>query len=588
VTGRLPSALAVSLPAHPWNPIRLDWRVDYLPSSGGLNDWALGEVDYALRNFTPGDATSFEDSCPLTPAANRIVANAIRNALGQAASAGGSGITQPGKLVQFFSQFAAKAVGEFKNLQIGSTAGGHSGPGVPADDRAALDDIASALSNMDVLTGGLDGLITFLRGGFSSDGVSRSASGDPAPDPFFAMREGFLRITRLRLVDGFGQFVDLLDPQNTGTADASAIAKSDPMSAPNDSGLVLLTPRFTAPARLWFRWMDAGGSETEAKSNPQTGTTIAPVCGYLMPNHLDGALEFFDAGGTNLGFVRQQDDQTIGWEEAPGQPSTLGQDPGRAIPNRFAAGIAQALVQWGVADAGLPNLNDNALQAMLRVVDSSRWSIDPFGHAGDEHLCLLVGHPIVIVRARLRLELQEPVRPDLANLNAVPIRLGALAHWQDGLFGYFVDDDYTVLHCVDAAVAGLAREIGPNQGFLQPINLVPDYFSTFASSAGSTPVTHPYIDTSGVVWIRPNQIVDLTLLVEPHTVVHATSGLLPRKEIGLRREWTSDALSKLSPTFRFGPLLVDPKRIRMPILSLAETRYFLRRLSLPVSADNVH
>jgi hypothetical protein len=41
--------------------------------------------------------------------------------------------------------------------------------------------------------------------------------------------------------------------------------------------------------------------------------------------------------------------------------------------------------------------------------------------------------------------------------------------------------------------------------------------------------------------------------------------LLPRKEIGLRREWVNDAISRLSPTFRFGPLLVDPQRIRMPL-----------------------
>ena len=31
-------------------------------------------------------------------------------------------------------------------------------------------------------------------------------------------------------------------------------------------------------------------------------------------------------------------------------------------------------------------------------------------------------------------------------LIAVPVRLGALAHWQDGLFGYFVNDDYMALH----------------------------------------------------------------------------------------------------------------------------------------------
>jgi hypothetical protein len=33
----------------------------------------------------------------------------------------------------------------------------------------------------------------------------------------------------------------------------------------------------------------------------------------------------------------------------------------------------------------------------------------------------------------------------------------------------------------------------------------------------------------------------------------------------MRREWISDALARLAPTFRFGPVLVDPQTIRMPV-----------------------
>ena len=65
--------------------------------------------------------------------------------------------------------------------------------------------------------------------------------------------------------------------------------------------------------------------------------------------------------------------------------------------------------------------------------------------------------------------------------------------------------------------------------------------------------------------IRPNQVVNLTLLVEPLTTVHATMGLAPRKEIGMRRQWVTAGLAAIAPTFRFGPVLVDPNHIRMPI-----------------------
>jgi len=567
VAGFLPCPLAVSLPAQPWNPIRLDWRVEYLPSAGGVDDWELDEIDYRLEELNTGTPIVFENQCLLTQGSNNIVAAAIRKAVEQSASAGGSGITQPGKQVAFFSAFAEKALTVFQNMTpvVLDTGGGSGGGTVPPPDRQPLDDIASALSDMDVLTGGLDGFINLLRGGFATDGVDGPGPNDPFPETFFHMRSGFLRFTQLRLIDGFGQFLDLLRKPASGDADPSAVIKSDPMTVPDRTDLIALPPRFTAPARLSFRFMDGAGSGNEANLDMKTGNTISPVCGYLMPNHLDGALEFFGVDGLNLGFIRPQEDKTVAWEEAPGLSSTIGQDPGRAIPNPFAAGIAKALIQWGIRDAGLEAEHDTALQAILRVIDSSLWSIDPFGHTGDEHLSLLVGHPIVVVRARLRLELQEPIQTDLANLTVVPVRLGALTHWQDGLFGYFVNDDYTALHCSDAAAAGLARLIGPNQGFLQPINLVPDHFANFVADTGTTPVEHAYVDTSGIMFIRPNQDVNLTLLVEPHTVVHATCGLLPRKEIGLRREWIDGALAKLSPTFRFGPLLVDPKRIRMPV-----------------------
>ena len=284
-----------------------------------------------------------------------------------------------------------------------------------------------------------------------------------------------------------------------------------------------------------------------------------------MPNHLDGALEFFDADGKNLGLVRPLDDATVMWEEAPGQPSTTGHAPLLAIPNPHAGGIAKSLVQWSIADAGFPGEKDNALQAILRVIDSTLWAVDPYGHSGDEHLALLVGHPVAIVRAQVTLEVHEPILPELVSSTVIPVRIGALAHWQDGLFGFFVNEDYTRLYCSDAAAAGLARAIGPGTGFLGPINTVPDQLANFAADTGTTPVTHPYIDTSGIVKIRPNQSINLTLLLEPHTVVHATAGLLPRKEIGLRRDWTDAAIGKLSPTFRFGPVLVDPQKIRMPI-----------------------
>jgi hypothetical protein len=379
------------------------------------------------------------------------------------------------------------------------------------------------------------------------------------------LRAGFIRLLRLRLVDSFGQLLDLVGSSDSTYVNSAQLIESDPMQTPGRPELLAMPPRFTSPSRVWFRYMAADGSQNEANAD------ISPVCGFLMPNHLDGDLEFFGADGGNLGFVLPDPQAGIVWQDAPGVPSTVGQSPARAIPNRYSAGIAQGLLQWGLADATNTGLAEDALSALLRIIDSTLWAVDPFGSATDEHLSLLVGHPVAILRATLRLEVKEPIDAGFINTQAVSVRLGAIPQWQDGLLGYFVNDDYTTLYCADEAIAGFAREVGPGRGFLQQANLVPDFYQTFSDDIGDTvtegnsPVTHPYVNTSGVVTIQPNQEVSLTLLVEPHCVVHATAGVVPRKEIGMRREWVDKALAAISPTFRFGPVLVDPKTLRMPV-----------------------
>jgi hypothetical protein len=300
----------------------------------------------------------------------------------------------------------------------------------------------------------------------------------------------------------------------------------------------------------------------------------SPVCGFLMPNHLDGSLEFFNADGSGAGTLQPNDQGLVAWQGAPGLPSTAGQDPAPALSNSYAAQLASSLIDWGVADAS--QSREPALAALLRTIDSTLWTVDPFGHQGDEHLALLLGHPICVMRGLLRLDVADPVVTADGTLATVPVRLGNLTQWGDGLLGYFVNDDYTRLYVADAAAAGMARQIGPQQGFLQQINLVAPFYATFADDVagnvtsdtpipGATPVSHPYVDTTGLLWIRPNQTINLTLLVEPFNTVHATAGRVPRKEIGMRRTWVNAGLAAIAPTFSFGPVLVDPKTIRMPL-----------------------
>jgi hypothetical protein len=592
IIGTLPAAIAVSPPVRPWNPIHLDWRIEYIPSTNGVKDWSLGEIDYATdptiapaapdpgSTQQPGaDGQPAAASPPgsfvlsgrahLTGGAAATAAASLRHAMTQAQAAGGAGNLAPNTHSSFHSQYAQVALMSYAamaqniNVKITQSASA-TGNEIPAVDRSALQDILDTLDSMDVLAGAADNFTRQMRGGYPSDGASAPVD-NSIPAPFVPLRSGFMRLLRLRLVDSYGQFLDLLGSSDTTLLNSAELIESEPLDTQGRPELLALPPRYTSPARLWFRYMAADGSESEA--NPD----VSPVCGFLMPNHLDGDLEFFDTDGSNLGFVRPDPQAGVIWEDAPGVPSTVGQSPARAIPNKYSAGVAQGLLQWGLADATNTGLPENALSAILRIIDSTLWAVDPFASSSDEHLSLLIGHPVVILHARVRLEVKEPIHTELINTQAVSLRLGAVPQWQDGLLGYFVNDDYTRFYCADAAIAGFAREVGPGRGFLQQANLVENYYQTFSDdlgdnvTEGNTPVTHPYVDGSGQVTIQPNQEVSLTLLVEPHCVVHATSGVLPRKEIGMRREWVAAALANISPTFRFGPLLVDPKTLRMPV-----------------------
>jgi hypothetical protein len=295
------------------------------------------------------------------------------------------------------------------------------------------------------------------------------------------------------------------------------------------------------------------------------------VCGYLLPDHLDGALEVFDATGAALGQLLPAPDGTgrAVWERAPGQATGAGELPSATIADPALAAIADGLVSWGGHDAG-PAAGEGALAALLRLIDSTLWSSDPFGHIGDEHMSLLAGHPIVVLRAMLRLDVNDPLGPRDILSTPVPVRLGALAQWQDGLLGFFVGDDLAQIHPSGIGAAALARPVGPGQGYLGPAAQLATYHQSFAADlrpgrVPATPITHPYVAADATVQVWPGQAVPLTLLVVPHAVVHATSGLVPRKDLGVRRQWVADGLARIAPSFRFGPVLVDPHAIRMPV-----------------------
>src|SRR5206468_821565 len=171
--------------------------------------------------------------------------------------------------------------------------------------------------------------------------------------------------------------------------------------------------------------------------------------------------------------------------------------------------------------------------ALLRAVDTTLWTVDSLASLGTEHVAGLVGRPIAVVRAQLRLELRPPTDIDLSDPDRAAewaaaeslaarygfgVRIGEVTRSDDGVLGFFVDDDYSRFHLVDEAIAGAAPEAGRSRGQL-------GLYGEAAGLPGRTPLDHPYIAGGGspgdpgalpdTLVLHPGRTVTLTVLMHP-------------------------------------------------------------------------
>ena len=236
----------------------------------------------------------------------------------------------------------------------------------------------------------------------------------PGATSVWPLRAGHLCVTRARVIDGFGQFHDL------GAAALAAPVRAEDLVSRAGPAFLAMPPRVQEPARLMFRLLDASDDTREATRER------SPVCGRLVPDHMDEAIEIFEAAGQARGQLQPADDgRTHEWQGVPGQQDPLGAPAQLAQPQ--LAGFVQGLLAHGLRDrarrASPTPPTESALSALLRMIDATLWSTGPVGRAGNEHLSLLV-HATCGFLPRKKIELlREHVAPALEAL-AFTFRVG--------------------------------------------------------------------------------------------------------------------------------------------------------------------
>jgi hypothetical protein len=83
--------------------------------------------------------------------------------------------------------------------------------------------------------------------------------------------------------------------------------------------------------------------------------------------------------------------------------------------------------------------------------------------------------------------------------------------------------------------------------------------------------------------VHPGQVVTLTLLMHPGGRVHLTSGVQPRKSIALQRDWVAPGLAVMAPSARIGPVLIDPAKVALPLVSAFPKQQLFTRRDTPLT-----
>ncbi|MFI6497969.1 hypothetical protein [Nonomuraea typhae] len=524
-TGTLP-ALGLDPWTQPWQPLLMEWKVAYrhIPHAG----WTFDGTDY---HYIPGTAGVAPDPVTVTgisglgPHPRSLLAARLkefiahygtddqRDRLGDWLAAIGDWPFLAQELTGFNQRLAARDSRAFRR------------PTADDADHPHLADLAGYLDTGEGLPARYRGRVTsvpYLPGG--------------ADAPFHEMRQGQIHIEELFLYDKFGRVLEVVssDTRTGGLHDYrnfplivdTALAAQTSLT-PAVASVAQLPPRPLQPARLDFDLLDA---QTGARV-VRTAADPSPIGGWILPNHLDRSLLLYDPAGRLLGAYRlltgARGQRTGQWEPPPdGTLATLDQVAALAP---LVAGLIRA-----------PGLATQAnFTAFLDVIDSTLWTTEPLGQRADQNPSLLIGRPLALIPAQVRLSLQGPPLSDTrwaATLDPPPpaftahrfaIRLGDQAARDDGLIGYFTDDRYDRFHSV--------TEPGGGQDYITRIG-TPD--GGYVQLAFGDPA--------------PTRLI---LLVDPRAAVHATSGITPTAGVAVPPAHVDDALRRLQVLFRFGPVL---------------------------------
>lgn len=562
--GALPSPVEISWwgPTNPWLPLMMLWELDFAPlfptaSRGAAQSYAPGfftanftvdpddvgtiaytpsggvgsiDVDPQTLDFDPraGRAARYTGSAVLSAAAAdnleaildqylQTTSDAtLQTILGQ--------LQQTNILMQAMSGFNAALLTREQSLQLHIGVGS----GAPFSLRNVTKEVQAVLPDLSLIP-------------------PLSPLGNGSFNP---VRAGFAKI-RLQILDTFGekrpvQIGNLYLAKDLATSYRGNV----------EPGIIYLQPRLALGARVLFRWLSADTLEyDEMNAHPAT----SPVCGWLLPSHLQRGLFFYDQLGRPVGSLTVMEDATgIAWQSAPGNDATIDKGVEAAMQDQNPH-LRDLAVMLAHASVGF-------FRAFYDAVDAAASSVSPPNADSSAGMAVLVGRPVALVQASLLLELQgitaydqtwntlvpgEKYQDTDDGLSAVqfPAVVGDIDQLDDGLVGYFKQGpggNYDL-----GTFYTEAADAGATSGVVRPS----------ANNLLLTPTSTP---EGQLPSIRTGE-QKLLMLMDPRAGIHLTTGILPTQYVEIPPAQYADTLGALDMTFLTAPVLRPLAGLTLPL-----------------------
>jgi hypothetical protein len=363
---------------------------------------------------------------------------------------------------------------------------------------------------------------------------------------FFPLRGGLFRLSMLRVIDGFGQALEIIPAGTPGqpSLENNRIKTSAAMLPCKMGGKAywVLPPRIIQPARLCFDWLSAADNSRVTDSDPGT----SPLCGWLLYNKLNQAVMVFGSSGTELGELKVRAGKVLFMPPpAEDKKGDNTQEAGAAVKEEDITKANLAAIENATLRNMLSGIKDTAAYASLVLqLERTSQKIEIKQSRQQLTMSLPIGYPFAVVNARYSLELKglEATTQNWdtttyrGSMAAVPFKtcLGNAPNRQDGLAGYYLAGDYTALNLPFAG----SRPIGAGN-YLQE--------NTETKLAVASPVM-------------------LTLIMDPRAAVTVKCGILPATTAYLPQQFLQQSLKAINIRFLAAPVISPTSQMKMPLM----------------------